>query len=364
MIEFLNLKSTYEELKSELDEAYQRVMNSGWYILGDEIEAFEEEFATYCGVKHCVGVGNGLEALIITLKAYGIGSGDEVLVPSNTYIATWLAISAVGAKIIPIEPNSLTYNMDPSLISAAITSKTRAMMPVHLYGQTCEMDSIMEIAELNNLIVIEDAAQAQGSLFRGRKAGSLGHAAGFSFYPGKNLGAYGDAGCITTNDRSIAERARIIRNYGSEKKYFNIEKGRNSRLDELQAAFLRVKLTKLDEWNDRRRLVASTYLDALIGNDSLTMPVIPDWSDPVWHLFVIESEDRDALQEHLSKNDVQTLIHYPKPPHKQSAYKEMNNLSYPISEKIHNSILSLPIGPHFSSQDQNKVIDLLLKKVV
>ncbi len=359
-VPFLDLKATYLELQSELDNAYANVMQSGYYLLGKELEAFEKEFAEYCNTTHCVGCGNGLEAIELLLKAYGIGEGDEVIVPSNTYIATWLAVSYVGATPVPVEPILETYNIDPSLIEAAITSKTKAIIPVHLYGQTVDIDPILAVAKKYNLVVIEDAAQAHGALYKGRKVGSLGHAAAFSFYPGKNLGAYGDAGAITTNDKNIAEKIKIIRNYGSQKKYFNEVKGVNSRLDELQAAFLRVKLKKLDEWNARRKVIAQLYLDRLKNEKSIVLPIVPDWADPAWHLFVIRHQNRDDLQKKLSEKGIQTLIHYPLPPHKQAAYVEMNGLNFAISEKIHIEVLSLPIGPHMSIEVAKQV--LLMKR--
>ncbi|MCD8524525.1 MAG: DegT/DnrJ/EryC1/StrS family aminotransferase [Gammaproteobacteria bacterium] len=358
-IPFLDLQATYVELREELDQAYRRVMNSGWYILGPELEAFEQEFSDYCRVPYAVGCANGLEAIQLLLKAYGVGEGDEVIVPSNTYIATWLAVSYVGATPVPVEPLLETYNLDPALIEAAITPKTKAIIPVHLYGQPADVDQMMGIANKYGLIVIEDAAQAHGALYKGRKVGSLGHAAAFSFYPGKNLGAFGDAGAITTNDHAIAKKIKILRNYGSQKKYFNEVQGINSRLDELQAAFLRVKLKKLDEWNQRRRVIASIYLENLSHLQSINLPAIPTWADPIWHLFVIRHEKRDEVQSFLNSKGIQTLIHYPLPPHKQAAYREMNALSLPISENIHNTVLSLPIGPHFREEDACFVSEVL-----
>jgi dTDP-4-amino-4,6-dideoxygalactose transaminase len=331
-------------------------MSSGWYLIGSELENFEQEFATYCDTKYCAGVGNGLQALELILKAYDIGDGDEVIVPSNTYIATWLAVSYVGAKVVPVEPDLRTYNIDPASIENKITSKTKAIISVHLYGQTCDMDPIMEIAKKHNLVVIEDAAQAQGARYKGRKAGGLGNAAGFSFYPGKNLGAFGDAGAITTNDKVIADKVKVLRNYGSQKKYFNEVKGINSRLDELQAAFLRVKLKKLDEWNDRRKKIANNYLEALKNITDINLPFVPTWVEPIWHLFVIRHENRGLLQETLNARNIQTLIHYPLSPHKQQAYSDMNGLNFSISEKIHREVLSLPIGPHVSVEDVRNVI--------
>jgi len=361
-IPFLDLAQSYFELKALFDAAFFRVMNSGWYLLGPELEAFEAEFAEYCDVQYAVGLGNGLEALELLLKAYNIGPGDEVIVPSNTYIATWLAVSYVGAKPVPVEPDLSTYNIDPNQIEAAITPKTKAIIPVHLYGLTADMDPILEIAKKYNLIVIEDAAQAQGAEYKNKKAGSLGHAAGFSFYPGKNLGAFGDAGAITTNDPVIAEKVRILRNYGSRVKYHNEVKGVNSRLDELQAAFLRVKLRKLDEWNARRKNLAKFYLQELKELEvagQIVLPVEPKGFKSAWHLFVIRSKERDLLQKKLMERNVQTLIHYPIPPHQQPAYLEFKNLSLPVSEKIHQEVLSLPIGPHLDFDQLNLVIKAL-----
>ena len=299
-VPFLDFIKPYEELGTELDAAYSRFMRSAWYVLGCEVEAFEREFADYCGVTHCVGVGNGLEALHLILRAYGIAAGDEVIVPSNTYIATWLAVSYAGAVPVPVEPDPRTFNINPDKIAAAITPKTKAIMPVHLYGQPADMDPIMCIARKHGLKVVEDNAQSQGARYKGRRTGSLGDAAGNSFYPGKNLGAYGEAGAVTTNDRELADKIRVLRNYGSQKKYFNEVKGYNSRLDELQAAFLREKLKKLDEWNDRRRKVAAHYLTEMVGTPNLTLPFVPEWAEPVWHLFVVRHPKRDALQQKLA----------------------------------------------------------------
>ncbi len=300
-VPFLDFVGPYEELKAELDEAYFCFMRSAWYVLGKEVESFEQEYANYCGVKHCVGVGNGLEALHLILRAYGIGEGHEVIVPSNTYIATWLAVSYAGATPVPVEPDPRTFNIDPGQVEAAITSKTKAIMPVHLYGQPADMDPISQIAAKHGLKVIEDNAQAQGARYKGRRTGSLGDAAGNSFYPGKNLGAYGDAGAVTTNDADLADSVRTLRNYGSKKKYYNEVKGYNSRLDELQAALLRVKLKKLDEWNDRRRVVATRYLAELRGRPDLTLPIVPEWAEPAWHLFVIRHPKRDGLQQNSDR---------------------------------------------------------------
>ncbi len=361
MIKFLDLSKSYIELQSQFDDAYRRVMNSGWYLLGDELKCFESEFATYCGTDYCVGVGNGLESLELLLRAYNIGEGDEVIVPSNTYIATWLAVSAVGATVVPVEPDMRTYNINPNLIEAAITNKTKAIIPVHLYGQSCDMDPIMNIAKKYSLVVIEDAAQAHGALYKNRKVGSLGHSAGFSFYPGKNLGAFGDAGGITTNDKNIADRVRALRNYGSEKKYYNQEKGMNSRLDELQASFLRVKLSMLDVWNQRRQEIANQYIKSLSGVSGIILPTVLERAAPVWHLFVIRTFSRGRLQDYLKNSGIQTLIHYPIPPHKQQAYSEMHHLTYLKSEELHQSILSLPMGPHLCETDIGKVTDVILE---
>jgi dTDP-4-amino-4,6-dideoxygalactose transaminase len=356
-IPFLDLRAPYVELRDELDRAYRKTMESGWYILGEEVEAFEREFAAYCGVKHCVGVGNGLEALQLILRAYEIGAGDEVIVPANTYIATWLAVSYVGASPVPVEPAAATYNIDPGLIESAITPKTRAILAVDLYGQPADMDPINRVARRHGLKVIEDAAQAHGARYKGRPAGSLGDAAGWSFYPGKNLGAFGDAGGVTTDDDAIAERVRSLRNYGSKKKYYNEQKGINSRLDEMQAAFLRVKLRYLDEWNARRKKIAEAYFESL-GAAGLVLPAAPVRVEPCWHVFAIRSKNRDALQHHLKASGVGTLIHYPVPPHLQDAYKEMRLRpgAFPITEAIHREVLSLPISPHLSRPDVDRVI--------
>ncbi|MHB8910390.1 MAG: DegT/DnrJ/EryC1/StrS family aminotransferase [Syntrophales bacterium] len=354
-VPFLDLNALYLEVKEEMDAAYHRVMESGWYILGEEVEAFEKEFARYCNVKDCIGVGNGLEALHLIIRAMDIGPGDQVIVPANTYIATWLAVSYAGATPIPVEPDEKTYNIDPARIESAITEKTRAILPVHLYGQPADMDPILEIAGRYNLKVIEDAAQAHGSRYKGKKVGGLGDAAGFSFYPGKNLGACGDGGAVTTNDNALAERVRVLRNYGSNIKYYNQVKGFNSRLDELQAAFLRVKLRKLDEWNERRKKIAHYYFAALTDRPDLILPYVPSWADPIWHLFVVRIGSRDLLQEHLEEHGIQTLIHYPVPPHKQLAYKEWRDLNFPITEQIHEEILSLPISPVMTNEEVKQI---------
>jgi dTDP-4-amino-4,6-dideoxygalactose transaminase len=359
-VAFLDLKAGYIEIKDELDAAYQRVMDSGWYILGAELEAFESEFAAYCGASYCVGVGNGLEALHLILRAYGIGPGDEVIVPANTYIATWLAVSQCGARPVAVEPVEDTYNIDPARIEAAITSRTKAIMPVHLYGQTAAMDEVNAIATRYELKVIEDGAQGHGALFKGRRAGSLGDAAGFSFYPGKNLGAFGDGGAVVTSDRDLVKKIKALRNYGSRIKYHNEIKGYNSRLDELQAAFLRVKLGKLDDWNERRRSLAERYLQYL-DPDYYTLPVVPEWAEPVWHIFAVRSTRRDVVLQHLADRGIGAMIHYPVPPHLQPAYAELkiDPGAYPISEMIHRQVFSLPLWPQMSLAQQDYVIEIL-----
>ena len=299
-VPFLDLKPAYRELQADLDAAVRRVMESGWYILGQEVEAFESEFAAYCGAKHCLGVGNGLDALILILRSYEIGLDSEVIVPANTYIATWLAVSYTGAVPVPVEPDLQTYNLDPGRIEDAITARTRAIIPVHLYGQPAAMEAIREIALRHGLKVIEDAAQAHGSAYRGKRAGNLGDAAAFSFYPTKNLGAFGDAGAVVTNDDEIADRVRVLRNYGSRARYYNEVKGVNSRLDPIQASFLRVKLQHLDEWNARRKKVAAEYLEALNGSPDVILPSVAPGLESAWHLFVLRHRQRDKLQKHLS----------------------------------------------------------------
>ena len=357
-VPYLNLGAAYQELRSELDAANRKVMESGWYILGEEGRRFEREFADYIGVKFCVGVANGLEALHLILRAYGIGEGDEVIVPSNTYIATWLAVTQAGAKPIPVEPDPLTYNLDPERIEAALSTRTRAVLPVHLYGQPAAMDAIGEIAARHNLILIEDAAQAHGACIGERKCGSLGHAAGLSFYPAKNLGAYGDAGAVTTNDEHLAEKIRSLRNYGSSKKYYNDTKGFNSRLDELQAAFLQVKLKYLDEWNERRVKIAGYYSEHLSNIPGLVIPYVPVGMKPVWHIYPVRSRKREELQRFLKAQGIETIIHYPIPPHLSGAYENLGMPpgSYPIAEEIATTELSLPIGPHMRMDDAEYVV--------
>lgn len=364
-IPFLELKPTYDELREELDAAYHRVMDSGWYLLGKEIESFEATFAGYCEAGHCIAVGNGLDALHLILRAYDIGPGDEVIVPTNTFIATWLAVSYAGATPVPVEPDPKTFNLDSDRIEAAITPRTKAVMPVHLYGQPADMDPILKIARQHGLKVIEDNAQAQGARYKGRRTGALGDAAGNSFYPGKNLGAFSDAGAVTTNDAQLADRVRTLRNYGSKKKYFNDVKGFNSRLDELQAAFLQVKLKKLDEWNARRRDVAARYLAGLGGTPELRLPFVPVWAEPVWHLFVISHPRRDELQRKLGEAGIGTLIHYPVPAHLSGAYADgkWSRGNFPIAENLSDVVLSLPIGPHLLAEQASQVIGEIRRAV-
>jgi len=358
-IPFLDLKPAYSELREELDAAYQRVMESGRYILGEEVEAFESEFAEYLGAKYCIGVGNGLEALHLILRAYGIGRGDEVIVPANTYIATWLAVSQAGARPVPVEPDPKTYDLDPGKVEAAIHDNTRAILPVHLYGQPADMDPILGIARRHNLKVIEDAAQAHGADYKKRRAGSLADAAGFSFYPSKNLGAMGDAGAVITNDGDLAERVKVLRNYGARTKYDHEVRGFNSRLDPLQAVFLRVKLQHLDEWNERRRKAAGHYLEALGQLADLTLPYVPDWANPCWHLFVVLHPKREELQQHLRREGIGTLIHYPTPPHLSAAYEAegWESGDFPITERLARTALSLPMHPFLDPSLQDEIIE-------
>lgn len=355
-IPFLNLAAAYAELRDELEAAAHRVMASGQFVLGPEVAAFEEEFAAYCEARHAIGVGSGLDALRLILLGYGIGRGDEVIVPSNTFIATWLAVSQAGATPVPVEPDPVTHNIMAEALERAITPSTKAIMPVHLYGQPADMDRLMALGRDRDIWVIEDAAQAQGARYRGRRAGGLGDAAGFSFYPGKNLGALGDAGAVTTDDDVLAERVRTLRNYGSKVKYHHELPGLNSRLDSLQAAFLRIKLRRLDEWNERRREVAALYLQRLAGVDGLVVPAVAEWTEPVWHLFVVRHPRRDALQARLSEAGVDTIIHYPIPPHRGGAYADdFAGASLPVAERLADEVLSLPMGPHISLEDAEKV---------
>jgi dTDP-4-amino-4,6-dideoxygalactose transaminase len=361
-VPFLDLQAEYPEFKNELDAAAQRVIASGSYILGPELEAFENAFAAYCGAGACVGVGNGLDALHLIIRALDIGTDDEVIVPANTYIATWLAVSYAGATPVPVEPDERTYNIDPARIEAAITSKTKAIIAVHLYGQPADMNSINEIARRHKLKVIEDAAQAHGALYNGKRAGSLSDAAGFSFYPSKNLGAIGDAGAVVTNDAALAIKVRKLRNYGSAVKYINEMKGFNSRLDELQAALLSVKLRRLDEWNERRAQAAEYYRQCLKDVSDLVIPYVPSSIKPVWHVFVIRHANRAALQEYLVASGIGTLIHYPVPPYSQQAYLDHGYAAqrFPITTRMAQEVLSIPLGPMLSRSEADYVISKLM----
>lgn len=357
-IPFLDLREAYLELKGEVNDAVTRVLDSGWYILGPEVDAFEAEFAAYCETSHAVGVANGLDALHLALRAMGVGPGDEVIVPSNTYIATWLAVSQCGATPVPVEPVEATHNIDPARIEAAITSRTKVILPVHLYGQPADMEPILAIARKHGLRVLEDAAQAHGARYKGKRIGGHGDAVAWSFYPGKNLGALGDGGAVTTNDGELAERLRVLRNYGSRQKYVNEVQGFNSRLDPIQAAVLRVKLRHLDEWNARRAGIARQYLEGFRHSD-LILPQVPDWAEPAWHLFVIRHLQRDRLQGLLGEVGIGTLIHYPIPPHRQQAYADAGfpAAAFPLASRLADEVLSLPMGPHLSAVDSAKVMD-------
>lgn len=357
-VEFLDLNAAYTELKTDIDAAVSRVIGSGWFILGEEVEAFEKAFASYCETSHAVGVANGLEALVLALRALDIGAGDEVIVPSNTYIATWLAVSEVGAKPVPVEPDPGTHNIDPSRIAAAITAKTRAIIAVHLYGQSADLDPILSIARAHDLALVEDAAQAHGARYNGRRIGGHGDIVCWSFYPAKNLGAMGDGGAVTTNDPDLADRIRLLGNYGSRKKYYNEIRGINSRLDALQAAVLQVKLAHLDTWNERRRQIAKLYSEAF-ADAGLGLPVQPAWAEPVWHLYVVRCPDRASLLAHLEEAGIRTQMHYPLAPAQQPAYQaEARTLQEsPIAEQLASEVLSLPIGPHQSSADTERVIE-------
>jgi dTDP-4-amino-4,6-dideoxygalactose transaminase len=357
-VKFLDLAAANCELRPELDTAIARVIDSGRYILGGEVEAFEAQYADYCHAAHCVGLGNGLDALHLILRAMEVRSGDEVIVSSNTYIATWLAVSMVGATPVPVEPNPATHNLDPERVEAAITPRTKVILPTHLYGQPADLDPLVELARKHGLRLVEDAAQAHGARYDGRPVGAHGDAIAWSFYPGKNLGALGDGGAVTTDDAVVADRIRVMANYGSRTKYVNEVRGFNSRLDPLQAAILSVKLARLDEWNDRRRRVAARYMDGLAEVAAVRLPAVPQWAEPVWHQFVIQCEERDPLAAHLSARGIETLIHYPIPPHLQAAYADlrMPRGSFPIAERLATEVLSLPIGPHLPPDAVDEVI--------
>ncbi|GAA0708226.1 DegT/DnrJ/EryC1/StrS family aminotransferase [Dokdonella soli] len=351
-VSFLELAPAYRELQAEIDEAFHKVLVKGWYVLGEEVASFEQEFADYLDVMHCVGVASGLDALALCLEALEVGSGHEVIVPSNTYIATALAVTRVGAKVVFVEPDPLTRNLDPSEVQRAITSRTAAILPVHLYGLPAEMQAIRKIANDHGLHVIEDAAQAHGARYFNKRAGGLGDVAAFSFYPGKNLGAFGDGGVVVTDDAAIAERIRTLRNYGSRVKYYNDMRGHNSRLDELQAAALNVKLPYLDAWNARRRHWAQRYNEAFAQIEGLVLPIEPEGCESCWHLYVVGTERRSELQHYLAERGIGTLIHYPLPPYRQRAYADLliPPGTFPVADELANRVLSLPIGPHLSEE--------------
>lgn len=353
----MDLGAVYRELQAEIDAAVARSMASGWYIGGPEVDRFEQEFAVYTETNHCVSVANGLDALHLALRAMGVGPGDEVIVPSNTFIATWLAVSQCGAVPVPVEPDERTFNIDPARIEAAITPQTRVIIPVHLYGQPADMDPILAIARKHGLRVLEDGAQAHGARYNGRRLGAHGDAVAWSFYPGKNLGAMGDGGAVTTNDAQLDDRLRVLRNYGSRVKYVNEVQGYNSRLDPLQAAVLRVKLRHLDKWNNRRQEIAELYQQSLRGSN-LILPYVPTWATPVWHLYVIRHPQRDRLQEQLATAGVATMIHYPIPPHRQAAYSKLgyNENAFPIAESMHREVLSIPCSPMMTDLESQHVV--------
>lgn len=362
MIPFLDLKSINGQYATELKEACARVIDSGWYIMGNELTQFESEFANYCGTKHAIGVANGLDALSLTLRAWKelgkLESGDEVIVQANTYIASILAITENDLVPVLVEPSANTFNLDPVLVRAAITQKTKAILPVHLYGLLSPMPELMSIAKEYNLLVLEDCAQSHGAETQGKKAGNWGDAAGFSFYPGKNLGALGDAGAVTTNDNELAETLKALRNYGSHKKYENLYQGLNSRLDEIQAAMLRVKLNFLPVETLRRQQIAQRYLSE-INNEIIILPELKESLSHVWHLFVVRCNERNLLQQHLINSGVQTLIHYPIPPHQQQAYADMALQYLPITELIHNQVVSLPLDPTMSDESVDTIIEAI-----
>lgn len=362
-VPFLDLHAAYSELKPQIDAAIARVSQSGWYVLGPEVEAFERAYAEYCGAASCVGVANGLDALHIGLLALGVGPGDEVIVPSNTYIATWLAVTQTGATIVPVEPDPTTHNIDPTLIEQAITSRTKVILPVHLYGLPADMDPISQIAERHGLVVLEDAAQAHGARYKGRRVGSHGDVVAWSFYPSKNLGAMGDAGGLTLKHDTLTDKIRALRNYGSARRYVNDMRGLNSRLDPIQAAALGVKLELLNSWNQRRAETARFYLKHLSQVKGLTLPIEPDWADSAWHLFVVRHPHRDRLQQALTTRGIDTLIHYPIAPHLQQAYSDMGwrQGDFPVAEQLASEVLSLPIGPHISIEQRARVVEAILE---
>jgi len=362
-VKFLDIGATYRELKKEINQAINGVLKGGWYILGKNVSLFEKEFAHYCGVKYCVGVGNGMDALELILRTYNIGSGDEVIVPANTYIATVLVVDIVGATPVPVEPDLATYNLDPKKLEKAITKKTKAVMAVHLYGQCADIKEIEKICKKYNLILIEDAAQAHGAKHFGKRAGSLGDAAGWSFYPTKNLGAFGDGGAVTTNDRKVADYVRLARNYGSKIKYYNLIKGFNTRLDEIQAAILRVKLKHLDIWNKRRQRIASYYLSNLNpkNNPNFILPKVGEGNEHIWHVFVIRTKKRKEFIDYLKKNDIGTLIYYPLPYYQQVAYKEFrkNSINYPLTNEISQENVAIPINGQMKEKEIKYVVKII-----
>lgn len=356
-VPFLDLGAAYREMRDEIDTAVARVLDSGYFVGGPELTAFEEAFAAQVGAAACAGVGNGLDALTLALRAMDVGAGDEVIVAANGFVATFLAVSMTGATPVPVEPDPVTHNLDPARIEAAITPRTRAILPTHLYGQPADMDAILNVARAHGLRVLEDGAQAHGARYKGRPVGAHGDAVTWSFYPSKNLGALGDGGAVTSNDAALIERVRTLGNYGSHVRYVNEERGVNSRLDPIHAAVMRAKLHRLDRWNDRRRAIAARYLAELAGTD-LILPAVPAWAVPVWHLFVIRSPAREALMARLTAAGVQTLIHYPIPPHLQQAYADLGHGpgSFPIAEQLAREVLSLPIGPHMTDEQVEAVI--------
>ncbi len=358
MIKFLDLKKINNRYREEIDSRIKDILDKGWYLQGEENENFTKNFANFCGTKFALGVANGLDALNLIIKAYGFGNGDEIIVPANTYIATILAISETGCIPILVEPDIKTYNINPDSIEEKITTKTKAIMGVHLYGQAVQMEKIWKIAKKYNLKIIEDSAQAHGAIYQENRTGNLGDASGFSFYPGKNLGCMGDGGAVTTNDEELFNKIKAIANYGSDRKYHHIYKGVNSRLDEIQAAVLDVKLNHLDSDNNKRREISKYYREN-IKNSKIILPETYDEKSHVWHIFAVRTQNRDEFQKYLTEKGIQTIIHYPTPPHKQEAYKEWNNLSFPITEEIHNTILSLPISPVMTDSEIEKVVEVV-----
>lgn len=360
-VPYLDLGAATRELKAEIHDAVARVVDSGWYIGGPEVAAFEEAWAAACGTKHCVGLANGLDALHLSLCALGIGQGDEVIVASNGYIATQLAVSIAGATPVAVEPDPCTHNLDPALIEASITPRTKAILPTHLYGQPADLDAIRAVARTHDLKIVDDAAQAHGARYNSAPVGSGTDVTCWSFYPSKNLGALGDAGAITTDNADLAAAVRRLGNYGSSVRYVNQVRGFNSRLDPIQAAVLRVKLARLDEWNERRRRIASYYSQALAGCEGVILPNVPQWTRPAWHLYVIQCDDRERIAKRLAEAGIETLIHYPIPPHLQDAYADMGlgEGALPLAERLAKRVLSLPIGPHLQLEQAEEVVTVI-----